>query len=191
MPALENKKRERFCQEYVIDHNGRQAAIRAGYSEKTANEQAAQLLAILNIKARVEELDLIKCEELEITHARILREIALVAFARSSDLMEYVEQIILEDDESDGEPKQKKVTKTYLKPYGELNKDLLAAISAIKDGPNGVEIKLHDKLKALEHLAKIRGLLKDKPAVELNVSLDEMPPGMAEKINGIKDNKGS
>ena len=46
-------KRKRFIEEYLIDFNGAQAAIRAGYSKKTAHEQAAQLLAILSIKEEV------------------------------------------------------------------------------------------------------------------------------------------
>jgi hypothetical protein len=51
-----NHKQERFCQEYLKDQNGTQAATRAGYSEKTANEQASRLLANVNIKARIAEL---------------------------------------------------------------------------------------------------------------------------------------
>ena len=43
-------KQQRFCEEYVIDLNGTQAAIRAGYSAKTANEQSSQLLAKLHIQ---------------------------------------------------------------------------------------------------------------------------------------------
>ncbi len=49
-------KQEMFCLEYVKDFNGTQAAIRAGYSEKTANEQAAQNLAKLSISRRIQEL---------------------------------------------------------------------------------------------------------------------------------------
>jgi hypothetical protein len=55
-------KQVRFIEEYLIDGNGTQAAIRAGYSEKTANEQAARMLAKVNIqyelKKRQEELSL-------------------------------------------------------------------------------------------------------------------------------------
>lgn len=49
-------KRERFCREYIIDCNGTQAAIRAGYSEKTANPQSARLLVNVSIKKRIKEL---------------------------------------------------------------------------------------------------------------------------------------
>ena len=48
-------KRQRFVDEYVVDFNGTQAAIRAGYAPKAANEQAARLLANASIKAAVEE----------------------------------------------------------------------------------------------------------------------------------------
>lgn len=49
-------RQEEFIRQYVIDKNGTQAAIRAGYSEKTANEQASRLLANVNIRQRVDEL---------------------------------------------------------------------------------------------------------------------------------------
>jgi phage terminase small subunit len=49
-------KQEMFCKEYIVDMNGTQAAIRAGYSAKTANEQASDLLAKPNIKQYVQSL---------------------------------------------------------------------------------------------------------------------------------------
>ena len=49
-------KQEMFCKEYIIDLNATQASIRAGYSEKTANEQGCQNLAKLNIQERIAEL---------------------------------------------------------------------------------------------------------------------------------------
>ena len=44
-----------FCMEYLKDFNGTQAAIRAGYSKKTANEQASRLLANVNIQNQIKE----------------------------------------------------------------------------------------------------------------------------------------
>ena len=49
-------KQERFCQEYCVDMNATQAAIRAGYSEKGARVRGTELLAIRNITERVKEL---------------------------------------------------------------------------------------------------------------------------------------
>jgi len=48
-------KQLRFCLEYLKDFNGTQAAIRAGYSKKTANEQASRLLANVNIQNQIKE----------------------------------------------------------------------------------------------------------------------------------------
>lgn len=49
------EKQKRFCDEYLIDCNATQAAIRAGYSAKTANEQSARLLANVSIKNYIDE----------------------------------------------------------------------------------------------------------------------------------------
>ncbi|HGJ5891174.1 MAG TPA: terminase small subunit, partial [Arsenophonus apicola] len=49
-------KQEAFCREYLIDLNATQAAIRAGYSEKTAKDIACQNLAKLNIQKRIQTL---------------------------------------------------------------------------------------------------------------------------------------
>ena len=48
-------KQDRFCDEYLIDCNGTQAAIRSGYSERTANRIASQLLAKREIQEAISE----------------------------------------------------------------------------------------------------------------------------------------
>lgn len=55
MEAL-TPKQSAFCREYLVDLNGTQAAIRAGYSPKTANEQAARLLANVSVRSHVQKL---------------------------------------------------------------------------------------------------------------------------------------
>jgi phage terminase small subunit len=72
-------KQDIFCQEYLIDLNGTQAAIRAGYSEKTANEQSSQLLAKLNIRARIEELQKARAEKLEIDATWVLQRLKSIS----------------------------------------------------------------------------------------------------------------
>lgn len=56
MAELENEKHELFCQEYLVDLNGTQAAIRAGYKKRSAASTASTLLTNPNILARVGEL---------------------------------------------------------------------------------------------------------------------------------------
>jgi phage terminase small subunit len=73
-------KQERFCEEYLIDLNATQAAIRAGYSKKTAKEQAAMLLTKLNIQSFIEKLKKLRSEKTNITVERVLQELARIAF---------------------------------------------------------------------------------------------------------------
>jgi phage terminase small subunit len=67
-------KQAAFVCEYLIDLNGTQAAIRAGYSAKTANEQAARLLAKVNIAQAVAEAQAERAAKCDIDAAWVLRE---------------------------------------------------------------------------------------------------------------------
>jgi len=69
------KKQEMFCKEYLKDLNATQAAIRAGYSEKTAKDIASQNLAKLNISKRIQELMDKRAQKVEITAENILNSI--------------------------------------------------------------------------------------------------------------------
>lgn len=60
-------KHERFCQEYIIDYNGTQAAIRAGYSETSAKQEASRLLKKEKILDRVKELQADQVKRLSIS----------------------------------------------------------------------------------------------------------------------------
>ena len=60
-------KQARFCEEYVVDHNGAQAAIRSGYSPAAAKEQACRLLTKAHVQARVAELHAAHSARLETT----------------------------------------------------------------------------------------------------------------------------
>ncbi len=66
-------KQARFVEEYLIDLNATQAAIRAGYSAKTANEQGAQLLAKLSIREAVAEAQAIRSKRTEITQDEVIQ----------------------------------------------------------------------------------------------------------------------
>src|SRR5919197_2742959 len=73
-------KQARFCAEYLIDLNATQAAIRAGYSPRTANEQGARLLAHVSIAAAISQAKQAQAERTGITADRVLQEIARLAF---------------------------------------------------------------------------------------------------------------
>ena len=66
-------KQARFAEEYLVDLNATQAAIRAGYSKKTANEQGAQLLAKLSIREAVAEAQEARSERTGITQDEVIQ----------------------------------------------------------------------------------------------------------------------
>ena len=74
------KKQSVFVQEYLVDLNATQAAIRAGYSAKTANEQAAQLLAKLSIQEALRKAMEAREKRTGITIDRVLEQYAKLAF---------------------------------------------------------------------------------------------------------------
>jgi phage terminase small subunit len=72
-------KQERFVQEYLIDLNATQAAIRAGYSERTANEQGSRLLTNVSVRSAIEAAQRDRGERIKATADDVLREIQRMA----------------------------------------------------------------------------------------------------------------
>lgn len=66
------KKQEEFCREYVKDHNGTQAAIRAGYSPESARQQAHRMLTKDYIRSRVHAIQIEECEKKSINEQSVL-----------------------------------------------------------------------------------------------------------------------
>lgn len=79
-------KQEFFCKEYLIDLNATQAAMRAGYSEKTANEQGSRLLANVKVQRRIKELKDARSERTQIDADWLLRQLGEEALADVADL---------------------------------------------------------------------------------------------------------
>jgi phage terminase small subunit len=72
-------KQKKFCEEYLIDCNGTQAAIRAGYSEKTAKEQATRLLTKVYVKDYIESKQKKTFDKFEITKEQIVKMVFDIA----------------------------------------------------------------------------------------------------------------
>lgn len=68
-------KQELFCQQYLVDLNATQAAIRAGYSKKTANEQGSRLLANVSVSARLAVLQEKRLKKIEVDQDYVLKTI--------------------------------------------------------------------------------------------------------------------
>lgn len=80
-------KQEMFCREYLVDLNATQAAIRAGYSDKTANRIAAQLLSKLDIGKRIQELKSERGERLEVDADYVLKRLVEIDQMDVADIL--------------------------------------------------------------------------------------------------------
>ena len=146
------KKQQRFVEEYLIDLNATQAAIRAGYSPHTANEQAAQNLAKLNIRAAVDRAIAERSKRTGINQDRVLLELARVGFANAEDIINLDTGTVLTNATRDDTAAiQSMRAKTIPTEQGDISE---------------YEIRLYDKLKALELLGRHLGLFNDKLALQ-------------------------
>lgn len=138
------KKQKRFVEEYLIDLNATQAAIRAGYSPHTAKDIGCENLAKPNIAAAVSQAMAERSRRTGINQDRVLQELARIGFAKITDVVD-PETAKIRPDASD---------------------DDLACIQSIKIKPSEFgterEVKLYDKKSALVDLGKHLGLFKDK-----------------------------
>lgn len=82
MPAL-TPKQARFAEEYVLDHNGAAAAVRAGYSARSAKQIANELLTKPDLQSAVQAQEALAAAEMSVTRQRVMRELLeAVALAR-------------------------------------------------------------------------------------------------------------
>ena len=148
------EKQQRFVDEYLIDLNATQAAIRAGYSAKTAQEQGSHNLSKLMVQQAIAEQMADRSRRTGVNQDRIVLELARIAFAKITDIV-------------DSEGKIKSTA----------TDDDLACIESVKykgsesETSSSVEreVKLSSKLKALELLGKHLGMWNDK--LDVNVSI--------------------
>lgn len=82
-------KQQLFVKEYLVDLNATQAAIRAGYSKKTANEQGARLLANVSIQEALQEAMSKRAEKVEITAEQVLQRWIDIAYADPNEIVHF------------------------------------------------------------------------------------------------------
>lgn len=148
-----SEQRQRFVDEYLIDLNGTQAAIRAGYSVKTAQEQASRLLSNVMVQQAIAKRMAERSKRTGINQDRVVLELAKIAFVKMTDIVDDHGRI-----------------------KGNATDDDLACIESIKykesdnefGGSVEREVKIGSKLKALELLGKHLGMWNDK--VDLNIT---------------------
>jgi phage terminase small subunit len=149
---LDNAQHEQLCHEYLIDFNGKEAGIRAGYSARSAKQQVSELLTKPNLAARLAYLAQEKKNAAKKTAADIRERIENIAFTDLTDLVTFNES-----------------GATFIKPSNEIDPKHAAAIESIgfKEDNVGVSFKLKkiNPMKALELLGKEEGMFTEKVEV--------------------------
>lgn len=161
-----NEKQKAFAREYILDKNATQAAIRAGYSPKTAGQAAHKLLKKAEIQQFVAEKVSKAAEKLDASGERVIAELAGLAHA---------------------DPIQAFCQDGTLKDLRDMPPEFRRCIKSLKftelfEGASGekfvagriVDISFWDKPKALELLGKNLKLFTDKLEVEGKVSLEQL-----------------
>ena len=153
--ARMTEKQKRFVEEYLIDLNATQAAIRAGYKVDNARQTATENLAKPYISEAIEKALADRSRRTGINQDRVVQELAKIAFVKITDVVNDDCEILPDANEAD-----------------------LAAIESVKvktiptkSGEVGIEreVKLSSKLKALELIGKHLGMWNDKLDVNMNV----------------------
>lgn len=151
-------KQKAFVEEYLKDLNATQAAIRAGYSENSAQEIASENLTKPIIQAAVQEAMKARSERCQVTADEVIEELKQVAFARVTDFAEW--------DETSLTVKPSRLIKNKAGIESIKNTSIVKG-SGSGGGDdlilqNDIQVKLtKDKVKALELLGKHLGMFKD------------------------------
>jgi phage terminase small subunit len=157
-------KQARFIAEYLIDLNGSEAAIRAGYSPGSARRIATRLLREPNIAAEVQRRQAEHLERAGITAEGVLEQLQLIA---SFDPISIYDEHL------------------NVMPLRDWPAAARAAVSSYDTGTRGngadaketvVKVKFESKLQALALLAKHLGLLTNQPKVDNHVTISWLPP---------------
>jgi phage terminase small subunit len=150
-------KQEQFCREYLIDLNATQAALRAGYSAKTAYSQGQRLLKDVEVQACVQKLKDARAERTDITADKVLKELALIGFSNMADYAKWGGEgaCFYDSDE---------LTKEQSAAVAEVSSKKTTYRGKDDDEKETVEIKLklHDKKGALVDIGRHLGMFKDK-----------------------------
>lgn len=137
-------KQKRFCEEYVVDLNGTQAAIRAGYSPGSAKVQGARMLTNDNATSYIQELQSGIYKRNIITADMVIAELAKIALHNVQDFVNGGNTVL---------------------ELKDLSSEKTAAVSGVKtkidaSGNVTTEIKFHDKVSALEKLGRHLGIFE-------------------------------
>lgn len=151
MPRL-TAKQARFVDEYLIDLNATQAAIRAGYSAHTAEWIGPQLLGKNHVRERIASAQRERSARTGITADRVVQELAVLGFADLTDYVEWGPAGI------------------QLKSSATLDSNKRRAVIEVSETRQGIKIKLADKKGSLDSLGRHLGIYEQQADTEIVIS---------------------
>ncbi len=147
-----NPRQKRFCHEYVVDHNASQAAIRSGYSKKTAGVAGCQLLKLVKVHDYIRELEADLLDQVGLTAGRVKEEMFALGTSNLAQAFDERGNLL--------HPHDMPLTlQRALKKF-----KVVTVTKAIKGEPALIEyvteVELYDKLGTIRLGAQMHGLVK-------------------------------
>jgi len=138
---------ERFVEEYLIDLDAKNAAIRAGYSKRSAMQIGHRTLHNPAVQEALTRRRKRLMQRIEVKPERVITELARIAFANITDVVEFSGNTVV------------------IKSSDELTEDQAAALAEVSEFESeksrNLKVKLHSKLDALDKLARHLGMYVD------------------------------
>lgn len=168
-------KQKRFIQEYLVDLNATQAAIRAGYSERSAKQHADVMLSRPHIAAAVAKAQEKRAERTEITQDMVLRELAKIGFSDIRKVVRWGNTTVRKEVDDEGNEIEVPYHGIALVDSSEIDDDTAAAIAEVSQGKEGLKVKLYDKARTLVDIGKHIGMFKEKVQIEGHLTTTQVP----------------
>lgn len=150
-------QQRRFVEEYMKDLNATHAAVRAGYSKKTAGVQGHDLLKRPKIAAEVKKRMDARSRQNEITADRVLKELARIGFSDMRDLVGWGPKGVA------------------IKSSRSISDDAAAAVSEVSEMASGrLRLKLHSKDNALMQIARHLGMFRDTIQIDGEIKFSDV-----------------
>lgn len=168
-------KQQRFVDEYLVDLNATQAAIRAGYSEKTARSISNENLTKPDIQAAIHQGMEARSGRVSITQDMVLRELAKIGFSDIRKVVRWGETMVrMAEAEEEGADDMVPYHGLALIDSTEIDDDTAGAIAEVSQGKEGLKVKLHDKKSALVDIGRHLGMFGHGGPSELDAELKRL-----------------
>jgi phage terminase small subunit len=157
-------KQQRFVEEYLVDLNATQAAIRAGYSKRSAEVEGCRLLKNAKVSAEIDAALQARSDRTQITADRVLTELGKIGFSDIRKAVRWQPNVTgMVEDPDTGEARMAITNEVALVGSDVIDDDTAAAIAEVSQtAQGGLKVKLHDKRAALVDIGRHLGMFKDK-----------------------------